>query len=105
MKLLALFLVLLLSNASANGTGRWQFVGRPVNTTSGLVIGHPSTNRSMVSEYLGIPYAQPPVSNLRFKPPVALKSTRIYNASAYVCLLIRGLHPITDYYSQCKLTM
>lgn len=34
-------------------------VGAPANTTSGLIIAHASSNRSQVSEYLEIPYAQP----------------------------------------------
>jgi Carboxylesterase family len=35
---------------------------KTVNTTSGLISGHASSNASaQVSEYLGIPYAEPPV--------------------------------------------
>ncbi|EZF28041.1 hypothetical protein H112_00021 [Trichophyton rubrum D6] len=45
-------------------------IGSTVNTTSGLVIGHASTSRPSVVEYLGIPYANVPVGNLRFAPPV-----------------------------------
>jgi len=46
-------------------------IGQPVGTTSGLVSGHPAPNASQVSEYLGIPYAQPPVGALRFASPIA----------------------------------
>jgi hypothetical protein len=45
-----------------------------VNTTSGLVRGQTvrALNRS-VSEFLNIPYAEPPLGNLRFARPVPLK--------------------------------
>ncbi|PGH10950.1 hypothetical protein AJ79_05196 [Helicocarpus griseus UAMH5409] len=46
----------------------WQ-IGQGVDTTSGTVIGHPSDWKPEVSEYLGIPYAQPPVGDLRFDAP------------------------------------
>lgn len=45
-------------------------VGSPVKTTSGLVHGHRAHNATTVSEYLGIPFAEPPVGPLRFAPPV-----------------------------------
>ncbi|KAI4154657.1 MAG: hypothetical protein LQ340_001544 [Diploschistes diacapsis] len=44
-------------------------VGQPVQTTSGTVAGHAASNLTHVSEYLGIPYAQPPLGALRFKAP------------------------------------
>ena len=44
-------------------------VGQPVGTTSGTVIGHAARNRTGVSEYLGIPFAEPPVGELRFAAP------------------------------------
>jgi len=44
-------------------------IGQPVNTTSGLVHGHPAPNASSVSEYLGIPFAIPPVRERRFTAP------------------------------------
>jgi cholinesterase len=69
-------LPLLLSMAAARSVavGRDQnanHVGRLVGTTSGFVTGHPAPNASQVSEYLGIPYAKPPVGALRFAAPVA----------------------------------
>ena len=59
--------------------------GTAVNTTSGPVIGHAATNRTLVVEYLGIPYAQPPTGDLRFLPPLAYESLAVFNASSYVC--------------------
>lgn len=40
-----------------------------VSTTSGRIIGHTAPNRSEVTEFLGIPYAEPPIGDLRFAPP------------------------------------
>jgi hypothetical protein len=61
----------------------WK-VGQIVQTSSGPVQGHPSPNASEVSEYLGIPYAQPPVGHLRFQPPVTFNGTNTINASKFV---------------------
>ncbi|CAG8981976.1 hypothetical protein HYALB_00004842 [Hymenoscyphus albidus] len=58
-------------------------VGRPVKTSSGVVIGHVSRNRTQVSEYLGIRYAQAPVASLRFEPPLPYLSRTVFNASNY----------------------
>lgn len=60
-------------------------VGQAVQTVSGVVTGHGASNLSDVSEYLGIPYAQPPVGNLRFQPPATYNAAldRI-NASTFV---------------------
>ncbi|KAL2075539.1 hypothetical protein VTL71DRAFT_482 [Oculimacula yallundae] len=45
-------------------------VGQTVDTASGPVSGHAAKNNSAVSEYLGIPYGQAPIGNLRFAAPV-----------------------------------
>nr|POF02479.1 cholinesterase [Quercus suber] len=58
-------------------------VSKPVLTTSGLVHGHPAPNAVDISEYLGIPYAQPPVGELRFSPPVHYRSFGALNGSAF----------------------
>lgn len=46
-----------------------------VRTSSGLVTGHSAPNVTGVWEFLGIPYAQPPVGDLRFAPPKAVNSS------------------------------
>ncbi|KAF2404882.1 carboxylesterase [Trichodelitschia bisporula] len=43
--------------------------GGPVVTTSGHIVGQASSWQPSVSEYLGIPFAQPPVGPLRFAAP------------------------------------
>lgn len=57
-----------------------------VNTTSGLIIGHHAPNRTDVTEFLGIKYAEAAVGELRFAAPkryIALPGT-VYNASEWV---------------------
>jgi cholinesterase len=59
-------------------------VGQPVQTSSGLLIGQPAKGAANVSEYLGIPYAQPPVGNLRFAAPKKFEGTGNLTARFYV---------------------
>ncbi|KAJ0114230.1 carboxylesterase [Diaporthe amygdali] len=51
-------------------------VGQAVDTSSGRIIGHAASNATEVSEYLGIPFAQPPMElcdfNLLFKDCLTL---------------------------------
>ncbi|TQN73832.1 Cholinesterase [Colletotrichum shisoi] len=61
---------------------RW-IVGQPVTTTSGSVGGHAAPGADQVSEYLGIPYAQPPVGALRFQPPVKYSGSSPIKGSAF----------------------
>src|ERR1700750_778199 len=46
----------------------WR-VGQPVQTTSGTVVGTHGMTVHDVSLYAGIPFAQPPVGQLRFASP------------------------------------
>ncbi|KAB8338713.1 hypothetical protein FH972_021658 [Carpinus fangiana] len=74
-----------LTNASSSTscTSCKYTVGAPVNTTSGRVIGHAAPNATQVSEYLGIPFAQPPVGQLRFAPPLAYSGTEDFHADKF----------------------
>ena len=50
----------------------------------GLIQGEINPIHKNVGQYLGIPFAKPPVGNLRFKPPVPLTnglSSAVYNAT------------------------
>jgi Carboxylesterase family len=60
-------------------------IGQTVETSSGPVAGHAATNYPEVSEYLGIPFAQAPVGNLRFAAPVKYEGLSRLNGSAFVC--------------------
>ena len=59
-------------------------IGQIVQTSSGPVVGHAAQNASGVSEYLGIPYAQPPLGNLRFAAPVSYAGNTTIDGSAFV---------------------
>ncbi|KAL0941190.1 carboxylesterase [Colletotrichum truncatum] len=61
---------------------RWT-VGEAVETSSGPVEGHAASGADQVSEYLGIPYAQPPVGNLRFQPPAKYTGSSTINGSSF----------------------
>lgn len=61
-------------------------IGATVQTQSGAIAGHAALNKNAVSEYLGIPYARPPLGDLRFAAPQSYHSSNPFNASNYVCL-------------------
>ena len=61
-------------------------VGQAVNTSSGMASGHAASNFTQVSEYLGIPYAQPPLGKLRFQPPVKYTGSTSLSGNAFVSL-------------------
>jgi carboxylesterase type B len=60
-------------------------IGQTVQTSSGSVEGHAATVNENVSTYLGIPYAQAPVGNLRFMPPVKYNGNATIKGTKIVC--------------------
>ncbi|KAH8702209.1 Alpha/Beta hydrolase protein [Talaromyces proteolyticus] len=62
--------------------GNWT-IGQVVQTSSGSVFGHPASVYQEVSEYLGIPYAVPPVGNLRWTTPQMFSGTDPINGTDY----------------------
>jgi cholinesterase len=61
----------------------WK-IGQSVSTSSGNVIGGRASNGSEVSGYFGIPYAKPPVGDLRFAPPDKFEGYGTINATSFV---------------------
>ncbi|KAF2432318.1 alpha/beta-hydrolase [Tothia fuscella] len=58
-------------------------IGQQVNSTSGPITGHAADWKPDVSEYLGIPFADPPIGNLRFAAPKPFKSEKAINATTF----------------------
>jgi Carboxylesterase family len=67
----------------ASATTAWK-VGEVVKTSSGEILGHAASRNHDVSEYLGIPYAVPPVGPLRFMPPREFKGKALVKADRFV---------------------
>lgn len=59
-------------------------VGQTVQTNSGAVTGHAASGATGVSEYLGIPFAIPPVGALRWTAPQKYAGISTINGSSYV---------------------
>lgn len=74
---------LVVTAAWATSHGPEWIVGQEVRTTSGTVVGHGSCWKPLVSEYLGIRYAKPPVGDLRFAKPEPYRSRETYEAASF----------------------
>ena len=72
-----------LVHAVPQAPGTAWIVGKTVKTTSGNIIGHSASWQPEVSEYLGIPFAQPPIGNLRFAAPKPYSSLDTFNATKF----------------------
>ena len=59
-------------------------VGQRVHTSSGVLIGRSASEKTAVSEYLGIPFAQPPVGDLRFAAPQPYVNSGLLNTTSFV---------------------
>ena len=54
-----------------------------VSTSNGRITGHTAPEAEGVYEFLGIPFAQPPLGDLRFAPPAGL-SPAVSSAAPFV---------------------
>jgi para-nitrobenzyl esterase len=74
--------------------------GDPVRTTSGLVSG--TQVAPEVKAYLGIPYAKPPVGDLRWKTPEPNSWTGTWNADrkGAECIQVLRPHDINHYFGE-----
>ena len=59
-------------------------VGQTIITSSGRIRGHAATDEPGVSAFLGIPYALPPVGNLRFMPPEKYHGDKLIDGNSVV---------------------
>ncbi|CAG8950651.1 hypothetical protein HYFRA_00002861 [Hymenoscyphus fraxineus] len=80
--LTACFLPFAYASQTPNGCPTFT-IGQLVNTSSGTIVGHAAPNHPEVSEYLGIPFGQAPVRDLRFAAPVKYVGSSIINASTF----------------------
>lgn len=57
-----------------------------IETSSGTILGHPASNSSHVTEFLGIRYAEAPVGELRFAAPKKFEASpdTVFEASEWV---------------------
>ena len=74
--------------------------GDPIQTTSGLVSG--TQIESGVKAYLGIPYAKPPVDDLRWRAPQPVKWSGVWNADRKgpECIQVLRPHDINHYFGE-----
>ena len=74
--------------------------GDPVQTDSGLVAG--TEAQSGVKAYLGIPYARPPVGDLRWRAPQPIKWSGVWNADRKgpECIQVLRPHNINHYFGE-----
>ena len=66
--MLSSLVTVLLSVATVEAYSTWT-VGQQVKTTSGRVVGQASSLKAEVTEFLGVPFAAPPVGPLRWAAP------------------------------------
>lgn len=61
-----------------------------IRTSSGIIIGHPASNKTGVTEFLGVRYAEAPVGKLRFAAPKRYIAPReaVFEASEWVSVSI-----------------
>jgi hypothetical protein len=87
MKTLSFYILNVLPSLTA---GSWSsdywIPGKLVKTQSGLVQGRLASEFTQVSAYLGIPYAKPPLDDLRFEVPEKFEGHSVVDGTKFVRL-------------------
>ncbi|CAI7650016.1 unnamed protein product [Penicillium palitans] len=65
--------------------------------SNGVIQGHEASKNPGVTEWLGVPYAQPPVDQLRFAPPQAYTPRGVHVASEYGKDCMYSVSKLVDY--------
>ena len=81
--LLSCFVLEILFHLSAAYKNHTGHAGLTVQTTSGTVIGITNATYPGVRRFLSIPYAAPPVGDLRWEPPQRYESKGVVHANSY----------------------
>jgi para-nitrobenzyl esterase len=99
-QLRALAIAALLFYGVASSGSMRPVAGDPVATHSGTISG--TRLASGVRAYLGIPYAKPPVGDLRWTPPQPMQWDGIWNAdrTGPECIQVLRPHNINHYFSE-----
>ncbi|KAI2710215.1 hypothetical protein CBS147332_5916 [Penicillium roqueforti] len=65
--------------------------------SNGIIQGHEASKNPGVTEWLGVPYAQPPVEQLRFAPPQPYTPRGVHVASEYGKDCMYSVSKLVDY--------
>ncbi|KAH7192829.1 Alpha/Beta hydrolase protein [Fusarium flagelliforme] len=83
MKVPASYLLAFLAGSSALSVPPQHDAPLTVDTTSGKLTGFINSTAPSVRQFLGVPYAEPPLKSLRFKPPRRKHSKASISATKY----------------------
>uniref|UniRef100_T1J2W1 Carboxylesterase type B domain-containing protein n=1 Tax=Strigamia maritima TaxID=126957 RepID=T1J2W1_STRMM len=98
---LCIIIILLLSPALSTGQPLQDHDQPTATTTTGILHGRrASTSSGLVDQFLGVPYAKPPVNNLRFKPPLSYRSRKHVETSTYAPSCMQPPHLEAAMYPQ-----
>ena len=73
-----------------------------MSTTSGTLTGFINSTAPLVRQFLGVPYAEPPLDGLRFQPPQRINDAgvRVVNATSYAPSCMQQTSTAISVYTQ-----